>query len=55
VDSLSGRLHADRFSGKKKRPQFGGGLRPLKVICVSLVWQRRQINEADQSPFRFLE
>ena len=41
VDSLSGRLHADRFSGKKKRPQLGGGLRPLKVICVSLVWQRR--------------
>ncbi len=44
-----------RFSGKKKRPQLGDGLRPLKVLCVSLVWQRRQINEADQSPFRFLE
>ena len=42
------------FLAKRKRPQLGGGLKPLKVICVSLVWQRRQINEADQSPFRFL-
>jgi hypothetical protein len=25
---------ADRFSGNKKRPQLGGGLRPLKVICL---------------------
>jgi hypothetical protein len=31
-----------------KRPQLGGGLRPLKVICVSL-------NKDDQPPFRFLE
>jgi len=38
-----------------KRPQLGGGLRPLKVICVSLVWQRRKINKDDQPPFRFLE
>jgi hypothetical protein len=26
--------YADRFSGNKKRPQLGGGLRPLKVICL---------------------
>src|ERR1700738_1967930 len=52
--SREARVHADRFSGKKKRPRRGE-LRPLKVICVSLVWQRRKINEADQSPFRFLE